>query len=127
MPAAMNTMCAPSSRARISVDRFFGGFRADFRAGACAEAGSGACGQVDAGGWRRGPRQRLSIGIGDDELDALQVGFDHVVDGIAAGAAHAEHEDPRLKFLGHGAPQSTSASAGGWLSRKNGLLRLKNA
>jgi len=39
----------------------------------------------DALGLRHG--ERLCVGIGDDEVDPLQPGRDHVVDGIAAGAA----------------------------------------
>src|SRR3954454_4564668 len=50
----------------------------------------------DALGLRHG--ERLRIRIGDDEIDALQSGGDHVVDGIAAGAADAEHGDPRLQL-----------------------------
>ena len=47
-----------------------------------------------------GEGELLRIGVGDDELDTLEPGLDHVVDGVAAGAADAEHDDPRLKFLG---------------------------
>src|SRR5271169_401268 len=50
----------------------------------------------DALGLRHG--QRLRVGIGDDEIDALQSGGDHVVDGIAAGPAYAEYRDPRLQL-----------------------------
>jgi hypothetical protein len=39
--------------------------------------------------------ERLQIGVGDDELDALQPHFDHAVDGVAAAAAHADHLDLR--------------------------------
>ncbi len=42
-------------------------------------------------------RQRLRIGVGDDEFDALQVGADHVVDGVAAGAADTDHGDPGME------------------------------
>ena len=41
-----------------------------------------------------GERQMLRVGVGDDELDALQTGIDHVVHGIAARAADAEDDDP---------------------------------
>src|SRR5947209_12314277 len=41
---------------------------------------------------------RLSVRVVADEVDALQSGADHVVDGIAAGAADAEHGDPRLQL-----------------------------
>ena len=43
-------------------------------------------------------RQRLRVGVGDDEIDALKPGGDHVVDGVAASAADAEHGNPRLQF-----------------------------
>jgi hypothetical protein len=38
---------------------------------------------------------RISIGVGDDKIDAPQASRDHVVDGVAAGAADAEHGDAR--------------------------------
>ena len=41
-------------------------------------------------------RQRLRVGVADDEIDAFEVRADHVVDGVAAGAADAEHGDARL-------------------------------
>src|SRR5262249_13644231 len=37
--------------------------------------------------------QRLQVGVGDDELDAIHAGFDHAVDGVASAAAHADHLD----------------------------------
>ena len=37
--------------------------------------------------------QRLRIGIGDHELDPFQVCRDHVVDGVAAGAADSDHDN----------------------------------
>jgi hypothetical protein len=37
--------------------------------------------------------QRLRVGVGDDEIDALKLLFDHVVDRIAACAADTEHGD----------------------------------
>ena len=37
--------------------------------------------------------ERLHVGIGGDELDALEVRLDHAVDGIAAAAAHADDFD----------------------------------
>ena len=48
----------------------------------------------DALGHRHG--ERLCVGIGDDEVDALQPRRDHVVDGIAAGAADSKHDNARL-------------------------------
>ena len=43
--------------------------------------------------------ERLSIGVGDHEIDALDVGAHHVGDGVAAGAADADHADPRAKLV----------------------------
>ena len=37
--------------------------------------------------------QRLRVGVGADELNALHALADHVLDGIAAAAAHAHHLD----------------------------------
>ena len=39
--------------------------------------------------------QRLQVGVGDDELDAVEPGLHHAVHGIAAAAAHADHLDAR--------------------------------
>jgi hypothetical protein len=36
-------------------------------------------------------RQRLSVGIGDDEIHPFQLGLDPGVDGVAAGAADSEY------------------------------------
>ena len=40
--------------------------------------------------------KRLRIRIGDDEFNALQPGRDHVVDGVATGAADADDRQPRF-------------------------------
>ena len=37
--------------------------------------------------------QRLQIGIGGDEFDALDLGADHAVDGVRTAASHADHFD----------------------------------
>ena len=43
---------------------------------------------------RRGVEaQRLQIRIGDDELDAVEAGGDHAIDGITAAATDAHHFD----------------------------------
>ena len=42
--------------------------------------------------------QRLGVGIGDDEVDPDQSRDDHIVDGVAAGAADAAHHDAWLQF-----------------------------
>ena len=69
----------------------------------------------DAFGLRHG--EGLRVGVGDDEIDALQTGGDHVVDGIAARAADTEHGDagPQLANIrggeidGHGCLSITRA------------------
>ena len=45
--------------------------------------------------------QRLTVGIGDQKIDAIQISIDHVVDGIAACAANTDNGDARAQFL-HG-------------------------
>ena len=79
------------------VDDFLGGRSADIRLRTGAEALRDLGAHLhDA--LRLGHGERLRVGIGDDEIDTLQSGGDHVVDGIAASAADAEHGDPRLQF-----------------------------
>ena len=46
-------------------------------------------------------RKRLSIGVRNEEINPVKVGIDHVVDGIAAGAANTDNGDARTQFL-HG-------------------------
>ena len=86
------------------VRAFLGGFHADFRIGAGAEAGCLADAKLDLGrGFRA--RQSLRVGVRHDEFDALQVGVDHVVDRVAAGSADADHHYPGPEFNSHGQPQ----------------------
>ena len=42
---------------------------------------------------RAAVQKLLRVGVGDDELDALQVHRDHVVDGVGAAAAHPNDGD----------------------------------
>ena len=46
-----------------------------------------------------GQQQRLRVGVDRDELDALQSGVDHAVDGVAATAADADDLDDREVVL----------------------------
>ena len=79
------------------VDHLFGGGAADIGLRAGAEAFGHLHAHLhDALGFRH--RERLSVGIGDHEIDALQAGGDHIVDGIAAGAADTEHGNAGLKL-----------------------------
>ncbi len=79
------------------VHRLFRRRLADFR----LRSGAEAFRQVDAelqAVLGAGGRERLSVGVGDHELDARQAGGDHVVDGVAAGAADADHRQPRSQI-----------------------------
>ena len=87
-----------------AVDLLLGGRTADIRLGAGAEPAGGAGAQLDALFAQR-TLQRLRVGVADDEVHAFQVRLDHVVDGVAAGPADAEHGDARLQLgldLGNG-------------------------
>ena len=43
--------------------------------------------------------QRLRIGVGHDEINAVQLLVDHVVDGVAPRSAYAEHSELGFEFL----------------------------
>ena len=98
MPAAMKHMCAPSSARSISSSGLFGGGAADLGPRAGAEALGDLEAELDAAVGRRGV-ERLRVGVGDDEVDALDVGADHVGDRVAAGAADADDADARAKLV----------------------------
>ena len=118
MPAAMKHMCAPSSAASISsivssaAARPISGREPAPRPWVILQA------ELDpaVGG---GGVQRLGVGIGDDEVDPLDVGAHHVGDGVAAGAADADDADPRAEFVdfrpdeidAHGSGPSRALSA----------------
>ena len=85
------------------LDGFLGGFRADVGPRACAKAGSRFRAQLDAV-FRLGSGKGLRIRIGYDELNALQVGLDHIVDSVASGTAYAKDQDPGLQFMCHTYP-----------------------
>ncbi|MND28511.1 hypothetical protein D3C80_189950 [compost metagenome] len=79
------------------VDALFSSRAADFRLGTGAEA----FGDVDAElndpvCLRHG--QRLSIRVGDDEVDALEAGRDHVVDSVTTTATDTEDGDAWLQL-----------------------------
>ena len=75
---------------------------ADIRVGACAQAlGQGL---ADLNLHRRTvAAQGLGVGIGGDEFNALDLAFDHVIDGIAATTPDANHLDDGFgcDFLHH--------------------------
>ena len=80
------------------VERLFGRGAADLGPRAGAEALGDLEAELDAA-VGIGIVERLSIGVGDHEIDALDVGAHHVGDGVAARAADADHADPRAKFV----------------------------
>ena len=79
------------------VDGFFGRDLADVRARAGAKAMGDGRPELYA---MLGKRllERLGVGVRDDELHALELAGNHVVDRIAAGAADANHRDARFAF-----------------------------
>jgi hypothetical protein len=48
---------------------------------------------------REGVTHGLQIGVGDEELDALDPGLDHPVDGVPASPTHPDDLDFRRKLL----------------------------
>ena len=78
---------------------FLGGVHADLGVGARAQPLRDRFAQLDPA-VGLGERQVLGVRIGDDELDPFKAGVDHVVDGVAARPADAEHDDPGLQFSG---------------------------
>ena len=77
------------------VEHLLGRRAPDFGLRASAEPFGGRHAHLDdALGFRH--RERLRVGVGDDEVDALQPAGDHVVDGVAAGTARPEHGDPSV-------------------------------
>src|SRR5712691_2831270 len=89
IPAVMNTMCAPAIalgeryRARL------------LGLGACAQTARAELDLVA----RLVARQHLRVGVHGDELHALDVLVDHVVDGVTACAANPDHFDDRPRCL----------------------------
>ena len=81
-----------------------GGLAADLGVAAGAEAPGELAADVelDVG---VAHEQRLGVGVDGDELDALQPGVDHAVDGVDAAAADADdldHGQVVLRVAGHG-------------------------
>ena len=76
------------------LQHLFRRLAADLGLRAGAEAAGGVAAELDAGLARR-MLERLGVGVGDDEADALEAGLDHVADRVAAGPADAEHRDAR--------------------------------
>ena len=77
------------------VGAFFGGGRPNVGPRARAEAGREFAADLNPA-LRLGMGERLRVGIGNDEFDALELRGDHVVDRIAASTADAEDQNARL-------------------------------
>ena len=126
------------------VDHFFRGGAADFGLRSGAETFGHLHAHLhDALGLRH--RERLGVGIGDDEIDALQAGGDHIVDGVAARAADTEHGDAGLELTdvgdiqidGHGCllfvarafstPGPVRSATGRWMFRASHLGAIRNS
>ena len=75
-----------------------GGLAADLGIGAGAEAAGELAADVELH-VGVAQQQRLRVGVHRDELDALQAGVDHPVDGVAAAAADADDLDHREVVL----------------------------
>ena len=77
--------------------RLFGGLAADLGPRTGAQALGDGDAELDAAVGER-LAERLSVGIGDDELHAFQGGADHVVDGVSARATDTDDGDTRLNL-----------------------------
>ena len=66
---------------------------------------------ADADGDRRlAAHQGLGVGVDRDELDAVDTGVDHPVDGVAAGATDADHLDVGEGLAHHVVPVGVSSA-----------------
>jgi hypothetical protein len=86
------TMSAPSRASMI----FFGIFQRRPATYVGVGARTQAAGELYAQlqlDWRVRQLQRLNVGVGDDELDALQFGCDHAIYCVASTAAYANDFD----------------------------------
>ena len=81
-------MRAGDGRADV-LDRRFSGFAAIFRLAASTQTGFAELDDAV----RMAAFQSLRIGIGRDEFHTLHAIGDHVLDRVAAAAAHADHLD----------------------------------
>jgi hypothetical protein len=80
------------------VERFFRRRPADLRSRSGAEPLRDLETELDPAVSHRSI-ERLSVGVGDDEIDTLNVSAHHVGNGVAARAADADHADPRSKLV----------------------------
>ena len=75
-----------------AVAIFHRGLTAHFRIGARAQALGDVAADLQTD-FHLGMFQRLRVGVDANEIHAFDPGLDHVRDGVAAAAAHADHLD----------------------------------
>ena len=86
----MKTMLVPCQHFSDALAVFQCSLTADFRIRTCAQA-FGHAGTQLQNGTCANVFQRLSIGVGADELDAFDVALDHVIDCVAAATANTDN------------------------------------
>src|SRR3984893_12161049 len=89
---------AQITRLQDFIERLFRGGASDIWPRAGAEPPGDADPELDLAR-RGGLRQRLSVGIAGHELAPDQIRTDHIVDGVSAGAPHANHGNAGLHLL----------------------------
>ena len=92
MPAVTNTMSAPEMRSAMLLHALLGRAAPDLGVRARAEALGQRVAELDLVGRHVG-LERLHVGVGDHELDAVEVAADHGVDRVAAAATDTDDED----------------------------------
>jgi hypothetical protein len=110
-------------------ERLLGRGAPDIRARAGAEPLRHADAELDPGAGEVLP-ERLRVGVGHHELDAAELGTDHVADGVAARPAHADHGDPRLEVdlpVGHREIQGHALLLLGMVWRRSAAVRVGRA
>ena len=116
LPAVMNTMSAPASDSRISSTCSSAAWRPTSGSEPAPSPREVAADVELFVGVAH--EQRLCIGVGGDEFNALQPGIDHAVDGVDTAAADADDLDDSqivLRIRHHlGIPRARSSRAVPW-------------
>ena len=103
LPAVMKTMSAPFSTSSISSMCSSAASAPDFRVAAGTEPACQRAPDVELDvGFAH--QKRLRVGVDRHELDPLQAGVDHAVDGIDPGTPDADdldHSDEALAWRAH--------------------------
>jgi hypothetical protein len=103
-PAVMNTMSAPLTISSISSSWASAAWPPDLGIAAGAEPAGEVATDVELH-VGVAHQQRLGVGVDGDELDALQTGVDHPVDGVDAATADADDLDHGEVVLGRAGHQ----------------------